>query len=96
MKEFYVISTDEENPMPKYLSDRTGHATMAFWRECEYAKNKCVAMQHLENSGATVQCRNWNREYLFNFPTEISMDDIRKAIYTAHDLCRTCKGIKIH
>ncbi len=94
MKEFYVCLNDEET-MPKYLSDRTGHATMVFWRECYCAKNKCVAMHHLEKSGASVQCRDWNHEYLFTFPTTISIDEIRKSVYTAHDLCRNCNKIKI-
>ena len=91
MKEFYVCSNDII-PVTRRFSE---YATMAFWCDCHGAKNTCAAVQHLQNLCTTTLCKDWNSQYLFNFSPTISIDEIRKAIYTAHDICRNCKKIKI-
>lgn len=90
MKKFYVYSGDQDIDVNK-LWTGGGYATMIFWKDCAAYATKCPAAQYMIKKGAT-NTNTRNERHLFNFPTTVGIDEIRKCVYRAHDLCRNCKG----
>lgn len=96
MKEFYAYSSDNDiNGDNLYVGG--GYATQVFWKNCSKGKDKCAVAKYLVEQGAIMKTPRSpfiGQYYLFNFPTSMNIDIIRKAVISIPDLCQKCQKQK--
>ncbi|MBO7509510.1 MAG: hypothetical protein J6T57_04520 [Alphaproteobacteria bacterium] len=93
MREFCVYSSDENVNFAETKSVY-GYATSVFRKECAIGKAKCAVAKHLIDQGATMQTPRLpvvGQYYVFNFPTDVDIDTIRRSIIAIPEICKKCQ-----
>lgn len=95
MKRFFVGSNDNMDINTNNLYGGQSYATMVFWKECDKKREKCAAIKQMVDNNAhlTVAGYGSNQTYVLNFPTSVSIDDIRKSVYRAREMCNNCQRL---
>lgn len=98
-KEFYVYSSDTDITLRDIRYNWCSHATavpatLVFCKKCNQPGYKCAIIQYLIKQGAKERSIDFlcNQQHLFNFPPQIDIEKIRKAVNTANNLCYHCKN----
>ena len=86
MKRFYVCSSE------KYVKETYGNSTMVFWKICEKSDDKCCALQYFLKQPVKFYSSSdlSDVRYLFNFSVTVSIDEIRRHVQKAREICKNC------
>ena len=86
MKKFYVCSNDKD------IKEIQGNSTMVFWKICDKSFARCRAVQYFLRQPVRYNSASdfSDMKYLFNFSVTVSIDDIRRHVQKAHEICKNC------